>query len=156
GLHEIHDVVIEMVALRRAHQPDLCAHYLLAHVKLIDGPLASQPLDIFAPAVIQGLAGAHRCAHGFLADARAIEAHIALHHLINRSYVMRDAEGTSQDAIRTTDASRLDRAVHNAVFGLLDRICRTDLRAGGIFAVHAHDGTGLRRYRAIHELEMNH
>src|SRR5690606_14090337 len=66
------------------------------------------------------------------------------------------AERAGDDAVAARDAARLARALHDAVAGALDRIRRADLGARRLLAVHAHDGHGLHRVRAIDVLEVDH
>src|SRR5262249_24946258 len=114
------------------------------------------PFDFFGRSVKQGLAGTNRRAHRLLSDAGAVEAHVALHHLVDLSDVVRHSKRAGQNAVRTTDASRLERAVNDAVFRLLDRIGRAHAGARRIFAMHADDRRRLRAEGPVHKLEMDH
>ncbi len=49
----------------------------------------------------------------------------------------------------------LERGLDDAVLGLLDRVGRAHLGAGGVLAVHAHHRRGLGAGRAVDPLEMD-
>src|SRR4029078_6221306 len=115
----------------------------------------------------QRLTGTHGRAHRFLADARPVVAHVALHHDLAVLVELGHAEGTRHDAIPARDTARLARGLHHTIRRPLDRVCRTDLRAPPLLAVHspdgtvllavnAHDGNGLHALGPIDVLEMNH
>src|SRR5262249_38074435 len=124
--------------------------------KLIDRFLDAHPFDFFRRSVKEGLAGTNRRAHRLLSNAGAVEAHVALHHLVDLSDVVRHAKRARQNAVRAPEASGFERAVNDAVFRLLDRIGRAYARARRIFAMHADDRRRLRAERAVHELEVDH
>ena len=128
----------------------------LPELELIDRRFHAHALDVFGAAIVERLAWTDRGAHRLLSDARSVEAHVALHHLVDFRNVVRYAKRACQHAVRASDAARLEGAVNDAVFGLLDRIRRTDSCARRILAVHADDGRGLRAGGAVDELEVNH
>src|SRR5262249_23428440 len=90
------------------------------------------------------------------ADARPVVAHVALHHDFPVFVQLGHAEGTGDDAVAAGDAAWLARRLHDAVAGALDRVGRTDLRAGRLFAVHAYDRNGLNAFPAVDVLQVDH
>src|SRR5262249_1493248 len=127
-----------------------------SELKLSNWFLPAHAFNLLSRAVIKRLAGTDRGAHRLLTDARAVEAHVALHHLIDFDDITRHSKRARQHTVRTADASRLERAVHDAVLGLLDRVGRTYARARRIFAMHADDRRSLRTESAVHKLQMDH
>ena len=112
--------------------------------------------DILRPNVRQGLAGTHRRAHRTLARRGPVVAHVALHHQLVFRNNLGNAEGTCQHAVLASDAARLQGGHHHAVFADLDRVGRTDLRAGRVFAMPADVGGRGDGLGAIDEVEIDH
>jgi hypothetical protein len=92
----------------------------------------------------------------FLADARSVVAHVALHHDLAIFVELRDAERTGDHTVAARNASWLPRRLHDAVTGSLDGIGRTYSGARRLFAVHAHDRYRLHAFRPADVLEVNH
>src|SRR5262249_35116609 len=95
-------------------------------------------------------------AHRLLADARAVVAHVALHHDLAILVQLGHAERARGDAVAAGNAARLPRRLNDAVAGPLDRVGGTGFRAGRLLAVHAHHRHRLHAVGAIDVLEMDH
>src|SRR5262249_5725268 len=93
---------------------------------------------------------------GFFARAGAVVAQIALHHQVERFDLFGHAKRTGQNAVGAGDATRRVGAVHDTKLVFRDGVGGTDLRADGVFAVHADLERGLRRQKTIHIVHMNH
>src|SRR5262249_40569885 len=102
------------------------------------------------------LARANGRAHGLLADARSVVAHVALHHELPVFVHLRHAKRTRQNAIPAGDAARLARSLHDSIDRALNCIRRADLSAGWLLAMHANDRHRLHTLRALYIFEMNH
>src|SRR3989442_13236799 len=127
--HHLEDVEFQPFAFGRTHDLYFRANDLLSESEFVDWSFRAKPLYICRRTVIKRLAGTDGGTHRFLANARAVKAHVALHHLIDLGDVMGHTKRARQHAIRTSDAARLDRAMNDAILSLFDRICRTDARA---------------------------
>ena len=139
------------------HHIDLGRNRLLAELKTIDRRRArAQLLELLTRAEKERLAWTNRGAHRFLADRRAVVAQIALHHELQFRLHLRHAERASQHAVIASNAARLARRLHHAVFRALDRIRWTNFSAGRLIAVHANHGRSLNGMRSINIFEMNH
>src|SRR5690606_25485216 len=114
------------------------------------------PLDLFARAKEQGLAGADAGAHGLEADRGAVIAHVALHHQVHARVHLGHAKGTGQDTVVARDAAGLARGLHHAVAHALDRVRGADLGASGRIAVHTDHGHGLGRQRTVDKIKLDH
>src|SRR6185369_16257657 len=98
---------------------------------------------------------AHGCAHRTPAGARAVVAHVALHHLIGIAVILGDAERTGQHAVRAADAARLERALDDAFGCLFDGVGGADLRANRVLAVHTDLGRRLHAVAPLDRLEVD-
>src|SRR5262245_43040625 len=118
-------------------------HRLAAELPIADRHALPRTFDVFPRRERERSGWAHGGAHRPFADAGAVIAHIALHHLIDLGPILGHAERTGQDAIRAADAARFERTLHDPIRRFLDGIGRADLRTDRVFAVHAHLRRGL-------------
>jgi hypothetical protein len=114
------------------------AYVLVAELPVVDRASLARAHDLLDRRERQGARGTHGRAHRTPTCARAVVAHVALHHLIGVAVVFRHAERTRKHAVRAADAALLERALDDAVGRLLDGVGGTHLRADRILAVHAH------------------
>src|SRR5678815_5863832 len=129
-----HDVELDHVGIGGRHHVHFCPNGLFTELKVIERPFAPHAVNVFTSAEEKSLAGANGRAHRFFSDARAVETHVALHHLINCSNVLRDAKWAGEHTIGASNASRLHGTVNDSILVLLDRIGRTHCRTRGVFA----------------------
>ena len=99
---------------------------------------APRVAELLDRAVPERFTRAHRRAHRGESFGGAVGAHVALHHLVEIGDVLGNPERAGEHAVGAADAARLERGLHDAVLGLLDRVGRAHLRAGRVLAVHAH------------------
>src|SRR5438094_734101 len=116
----------------------------------------TQLLDLLTRAEEERLARTDGCAHRLLANARAVVAHVALHHDLAILVDFRHAERTGDHTVPARDASRFARGLDDAVAGAFDRVGGTHFGTRRLLAVHADDGHGLHAVRAIDEFEVDH
>src|SRR5262245_29556038 len=128
----------------RNHHVDARRDRLRPELKPVDRRRQGPKLfDLLARAEVERLARADGRAHRLLADARAVVAHVALHHDLPVFVHLGHAERTGDHAVAAGDAAGFARRLHDAVAGSLDRVGRTHFRARRLLAVHADDGDGL-------------
>src|SRR5262249_43818880 len=106
--------------------------------------------------VSERLAGADGRTHGTLAVRGPVVAHVAFHHLLVFRKNLGNSEGTSEDAVRTADAARLQGRLHNAVLALFDGLGRTNHPDGGLVTMPADVSGGGGGSAAIEEVEIDH
>src|SRR5690606_3078834 len=130
---------------------------LIAELKGIDRhTIRPHSLDLLSGAIIERLAWADRCAHGLLSGTGPVIAHIAFHHQFGFFFFFGHAKRTSQYAVGTTDTAGSIRRMDHTKIILMDSICRADVGASGILAVHTDLDGGLRAHRSVDIMHVDH
>ncbi len=81
--------------------------------------------------------------------------HMSLHHLVEVGDVLGDTERAGEYAVGAADAPGLQRRLDDPLLGLFDCIGGANLRAGGVFAVHAHHRRGLGAGGTVDAFEVD-
>src|SRR5579884_1352641 len=139
------------------HHVYLGTDRLLAKLELIDGPRTGpQPLDLLARGVEQGATGTDGGTHRLEAGGGPIVAHVALHHQIELTHHLGNAERAGEHTIRAGDAARFASGHDSTIARAFDGVRGANIGAGRRFTVHAHHGSGLRGHLAVDEIQMDH
>src|SRR5215472_12967804 len=153
--HVIDHVQSNRIPFGGSHHENLGRDFLLAEIEDV-GRLLSAASDFFRRDVRQCLAGAHRGAHGPLADGSTVIAHIAFHHLLLEFHHLGNTERAGNHTVAACDAARLQGRVDNSVVAFLDGISRTHLSAGWFIAVPANVGCRGDALSSLDEIEVDH
>ncbi len=156
SLHERGHIQLQLAFFRRKHHLNFGPNDLRTKNKRVARNRVSLPLDLGAGTVGQCATWAHGCAHRLFPCRSPVVTHVALHHLVEIHQVARYSEWTGQDTVRTSDATRLECRLDNAISSLLDCVRGTNLGAGRLFAMHAHYRNCLWGLCPIHIFQMNH
>lgn len=125
-------------------------------MEFTDGRSATLFCQLFGSAIEQGTRWANRSAHRLQTYRRPVVAHVALHHLVDFHRILRNSERAGKDTVGTSDAPGFERALHNSIWGLLDRIRGAHRGTGGNVAMHTNHRSSLHRVGSLNLLQVNH